>query len=471
MPYQKRQLLTIGSWCLYDYANTIFAFAVMGFYFPQWIILELKIPEIFLGLAYGLAMLAVGASTPAVGVISDLRRQRVPYVAFFTLMCLLCTCCIGITSLLLPGVLTKAVVGLCLFAVATYCYASALSFYNALMPEIATPATMGKISGAGVALGYLGALFGGAIVFIFVDGDAYWFLPDILHRLMRPFVAEPFHPGVPHELRYLNAFIPTALYFFVFAIPFFLFVKDRNPIQHASRLKRQDLKNAYRTVFKTLKATQKYPGVLRYLIAKSFYEDALETTILFLPLYAEYAIGIKDHRIKLILVATTSVFASLGSFLSGMDVDRRGAKRTLMAVVAGWAIFLLATAFHPSEPVFWACCCILGSLLGAAWTSSRPLLTELTPPAMASEFFGLYSLSGKVATVIGPILFTGTVAVTRLFTDDPGLPYRLGAAALGFMVLVGFTILIKVPDYSKTGHPPWEEETSPASPPDAPLSA
>jgi len=460
----------VGSWCLYDYANTIFAFAVMGFYFNQWLCLDLGFGEGWLALGIGVAMVAVGISTPVIGVISDERRQRAKFVNVFTVVCVISTALIGVFGHILSGPFLKMGVTLLLFIVGNYCYAACLSFYNALMPEITTPKNIGRISGTGVAVGYLGAIIGGAVAFCFCEAEYYSKLPEWIHGFMRPFMMEQFQTGDVASHARINAFIPTAVYFIVFSIPFFLFVKDRNPRPHAAKMDKATLRRAFKQVIRNVRETRKYPGVLRFLLAKSLYEDALQTTILFMPLYAEHAIGITEDKMKLLFYGWTSIFSTAGSFVAGWLVDKIGPKRVLMGVVFGWVFFMCLTCFWPSEKLFWVVGAFLGALLGSAWTSARPLLSQLTPPAMASEFFGLYSLSGKVATIVGPAVFACTIFLTAKVmvplwswvTGDVvvgrGLEYRAGVLALAAMVAGGFWVLRKVPDYFKTGQPNWDEE-------------
>jgi len=467
---KSRRFLVVGSWCLYDFANTIFAFVVMGFYYNQWLCLDLGFSEGWLALGIGVAMVAVGLSTPIIGVISDERRQRANYVNRFTVVCVICTALIGVFGYLLPTAFAKMGVTLVFFIVANYCYAACLAFYNALMQEITTPQNIGRVSGAGVAVGYLGAIIGGAVAFCFAEAEYFSQLPEWLRASMEPLMVERFAPGDVTSHARLNAFIPTAIYFVLFSIPFYLFVKDRDPRPDAVKMNRATVKRAFRQVVRNVKETRKYPGVLRFLIAKSLYEDALQTTIIFMPLYAEHAIGMTDDKNKLVFYGWTSIFSTVGSAVAGWLVDKIGPKRVLMGVVLGWVFFMTLTSCWPSEPVFWVVGAFLGALLGSAWTSARPLLAELTPAKMSSEFFGLYALSGKVATVIGPAVFFLTIFVVGkgavpLYTyltgnavEGRGVEYRAAVFALAMMVACGFWVLRKVPDYFRTGRPDWDAE-------------
>lgn len=433
----------IAGWAIYDFANTIFSMNIVTMYFAQWLIVDNKMEDIYYGVTYAISMLLVAITMPALGAISDARGKRLPFLLILTSGCILTTFVLGITSNVVTGVAAKVFLALILFALANYCFEGGLTFYNALLPEVSTPTSIGKVSGWGVALGYVGAISGLLLVKPFVDGHIFGF------KL-------PFTQGGRQ-----NAFIPTALFFLLFSLPIFLWVKEKR-IQIREKLR---IKEAFRRVLEGISNTKKFPGVLRFLLAYYFFADAIATITIFMAVYAQVVMGFPDSvKIWFFIVATT--FAVIGSFLCGYVTDLIGPKKTLVFVVLGWILCLLVIMFTANKTVFWVMGPLIGICLGSTWTASRPLLTGLVPKDTLGQFFGLYALSGKVAAVVGPLLWGATVLYFK--ADNPlvqnmvsflkgfgfdfpprvisTIQYRFAVGILILMMISGFIILLKVPD-------------------------
>jgi UMF1 family MFS transporter len=143
-------------------------------------------------------------------------------------------------------------------------------------------------------------------------------------------------------------------------------------------------------------------------------------------------------------LATTAAIA--GAFLAGWITDKIGPRQTLKFVFMGWLFALVAIAFAPSVWVFYILGGFVGLFLGATWTSSRPLLAQLVPKENLGQFFGLYSLSGRAAAIVGPIIWG---LVVKLPLAGSGA-YRAAVLALDLMVLFGFLIYLKMPKEAKS---------------------
>jgi UMF1 family MFS transporter len=311
-----------------------------------------------------------------------------------------------------------------IYILTNYGYQGGLVFYNSLMPSISTKKTIGRISGYGVALGYLGAIVGLIVARIFVDGEIF--------GISVPGVAA----GGPTA-----AFIPTAILFLVFAIPVFIFVRE--PVIGAAESAWR-VKQSYQKVLQTLKDTQKYPGLLRFLIAKLFYEDSIHTIIIFMGVYTQEVVGftLAEANQFFIIVIPSAV---VGSAFCGILVDHYGPHKTLMGVIFLWILGLVMVTLTSNRLVFWGLGCLIGALLGSTWTSARPLLITLVPRHMLGEFFGLYSLSGKVAAVIGPLVWSTVTYTFARFGNV--IKYKAAIACLALIMVVGFFILRGVPDH------------------------
>jgi UMF1 family MFS transporter len=436
----------VFSWGLYDFANTIFSMNIVTMYFAQWIIVDHKQQDIWYGLSYSLSMLFVAIAMPVLGAVSDSYGRRKPFLLYFTLGCVIATFLMGITSQLISNTELMIVLSLALFIIANFFYEGGLVFYNALLPEVSNKANIGKVSGFGVALGYLGAIAGLFLVKPFVEGNLFnWVIPKTF--------------GGGRE----KSFIPTAILFLLFSLPLFFFVKEKL-MPRADKL-RLDIKSAFLKVWEGLRHTKKYPGVLRFLIADYFFEDAIATVIIFMAVYAQLVMKMGDE-IKIWFFIMSTTFAVIGSFLCGLVCDKIGSKKTLIIVVLGWVASLVVVVFTTSQMMFWMVGPFIGIFLGSTWTASRPLLTTLAPEETLGQFFGLYALSGRVAAIIGPVVWGGVVLLFK--QDNPvvkqivlllnrlsitlsphtlsTIQYRFAVGALAFLMLFGLLIFIKVPD-------------------------
>ena len=433
------------SWGLYDFANTIYSMNILSLYFAGWLIVDLGFEDIHYSLAYSFSMLLAAILMPALGYFSDspsgcrgLKSQkRLFFLGLFTLGAVL--------SVLLFSFLPVAFIIpiLVFFGLSNFFFEGGMVFYNALLDSVSDKTNVGKISGFGVSLGYLGSIVGMILVLPFVTGSLFGL--DI-----------PIIEGAGKS----GAFIPTAILYALFALPIFLWVRER-PIEQAEPRKLPGgLKAAYKDIWKTIKATERYPGVLRFLISDYFFEDAIATVIIFMAVFTERVLGLSDSDRTVFFIIST-VFAMIGAYLFGLMADRFSPKKVLGWIVTGWIVVLVIFALNSIPTVFWICGPIVGVLLGGVWAVSRPLLILLTPREKLGEFFGLFSLSGRAAAVCGPVLWG--VVVTGFAPDSllgnmlsssmqlsaaegAKLPYRLAVLSLAAMMALGLFIYRKVPE-------------------------
>ena len=437
-PQAGRSSLPRGAvaWAFYDFANTIFSMSVITMYLAQWVVVDRQVETIWYSLAYSGSMALVALTLPVLGALSDARAGgRLRFLLGFTVAAVGGTALIGAAALGLPGP-TGVIWALVAFFLANYAFQGSLVFYNSLLPLVSTPATIGRVSGFGVALGYLGSISGLLLVAPFVDGK----IPVLNIHVM-----------APAEAGRAAAFLPTALFYGIFSIPLFLRIKtDRKedawagaggraaPVGYTEPHSASGaIRQAVREVIEGIRDTGRYPGVRRFLIANYLFVDAINTVILFMAVYAYEVMGMPDStKIPFFMVATTG--AVIGSLLLGPLADRHGPKRTLEWILIGWVVALGSVVISGHPVVFWAAGVVIGICLGGTWTTSRALLVRLTPESAHGRFFGLYALSDKAAAVIGPLLW-GLI----IWFGKPLGPvrYRLAVASLALFVLAGWWIL------------------------------
>jgi len=322
--------LTIFSWSMYDFANTIFAMNVISLYFALWVTVDMKGEDILYSLALSGSMLLAAISSPMMGIISDRIGKRMPFLIFFTFICCVFTALIGLIN--------KLVLGLLFFAIANFCYQIAAIFYNALLPQISGKGQIGRVSGYGTSLGYCGTIAG--------------------LLLVRPFV-----------LKYGRqaAFIPTAFLFLLFSIPCFLFVKDRLVGRRdklrlfllrglsAKQKGRGKFEFQIRGAFKKTKETfvniKRHPDLFNFLIAAFIALNAINSIIVFMSVYTKKVMGFTDPEIITFYIVST-IFAIISSFIAGFITDSLGSKRTLSIVLGLWCISILLAVISFNKIVF-----------------------------------------------------------------------------------------------------------------------
>lgn len=424
---RKPKKSSVAAWILYDFANTAFSMNVVSLYFGVWLISELHQHDLIVGLANSGSMILVALTMPYLGEISDRRGNKLWFLGLYTLSCVLCTAMLGVIGACIDNIATIIALASLLFVVANYSYQGGLVFYNALMPAVSTPKTIGRVSGYGVAFGYLGAIIGLVVARLFVEGHIFGLKLTVIKA-----------GGA------VAAFIPTAMLFLVFAIPIFILLTEP-PVKNRYSQK-VTLAYSFAKVVNGISDTKKYPGLLRFLIAKFLYENGMQTVIIFMGIYTKSAMGftLGETNLFFILVIPSAI---VGSAFCGIMTDHYGPKKTLMRVVVGWIFCLLIVVATTNRSLYWTTGFLIGALMGSTWTSARPLLVSLVPKEMLGEFFGLYALSGTLAMVVGPLIWGTVVEVMNSYGNL--VKYKTAIFVLALFMLAGFTVLIKVPDYHR----------------------
>ena len=390
---------------LYDFANTIFSFAIVSFAMSLWTIRLLGdegLGTFWFTAAVSVSVLLNAIVSPVLGAMSDRVGRRKPFLAFFTATCVAGTLAIGLVDIRL---------GLAAFAIANFAYQAALIYYDALLPDVARPMARGRLSGIGVALGYCGTLLVGLLLLAGVSTDADG-------------SATP------------ATFALVAGLFLVFAGPLFLLVREHGRADMP--LRAAGVAASWRQLGETIGHAREAPGLLRFIVARFFYSDPVNTAIAVMSAFAVHAVGFTEGEALQVLLVLT-VVAVVASFGWGVLADRWGPRRTLFAVLATWAIGLVVITGFLSPIPFLAAGALLGAGLGGVGVVDRLMLLRLTPPERVGEMFGLYGLVGKFSAVVGPLVY-GIIVASLLATLGRDA-YRVAIASLFVLLLLGIWIL------------------------------
>ena len=394
------------SWALYDFANTIFSFAIVSFAMGPWAVRFLgEAQGTFLFTLAGSASVALNAAvSPVLGAMSDRTGGRKRYLLFFTALCIVPTVLIGVVDIGL---------GLLLYAIANFGFQAALIYYDALLPDVALPGTRGRLSGIGVALGYLGAISSGLLLRLTLEDG---------------------------QISPLS-FVVVGSLFAVFAIPIFLLVRER-VLTWSQRFRLTDAFRSWSQVRTTIDHARQRPGLLRFIVARFLYTDPINTAIAVMSLFAINAVGFSEAEALNVLIGLI-VVAILASFGWGILADRLGPKRTLLIVLASWMAGLLLLGVVLSEVPFLIAGAILGSGLGGAAVTDRLLLLRLVRAEEVGEMLGLYGMVGKLSAVVGPLLYG--VIILLLEPRLGTAAYQVAILSLLVLMVAGFVVLLGVP--------------------------
>jgi MFS transporter, UMF1 family len=420
MPETSKKL-AVWAWVLYDFSNTIFSISILTVFFPLWVDQQIGDGAWLVNLATAVSALLVFFTAPVLGAIADLRQRRVPYLVVLTVISVLLTAGLDLAG----GI----VVGVALFVAADLAYQSAIVFYNALLPAVASGRGAGKISGYGTAAGYVGTIL--ALIFLtFFVSDA-----ETVRSVLGPFGGWMETGGEQNS----NAFLPTALLYLLFSLPAFFLVPD--PAVRPPRP--VTLGTAYRDVISTLRNLRTgYAGVGTFILATILYMDAANTAVSNMALYGREVFEMDSTEVRNLLLFST-VFAVVGSTASGFATDIVGPKKTLLAVLALWLVSIALAAAAVGPWMLYLAGPLVGIALGGTWTVSRVMLVALSPPDKLGEFFGLFSLAGRFSAMLGPAL-TATLLV--VLGGLEGTAYRISIGSLAVIMALGILLLARVPD-------------------------
>lgn len=415
------------AWALYDLANTIFSSNILTIFFPLYLVEVIggdarldQIASSFVSYTSAIASFFLVLLSPLFGVWIDRTGRKKRFIIPFTLVTVLATITMGYmatqdstsTFLGLPSTLTAILI---LFMVAKFFYHSSLVFYDSMISDIGTGKEIPLISGFGVAVGYIGTLIGLSV-----------------------------YPLVSTEGFYIG-FILSGVLFLLFSLPLMIFTKDK-PHQQVSKSK--GFLSGYKEIIDTFKEAKHYRGILLFMGAYFFFNDAIATAIAMMAVYAKTVIGFSDGGfILLYLVAT--VFSIIGSFVFGYISKNIGAKKAVSIVSLILLIALCLATFAMSTTIFWVAGALYGIAMGAMWVTSRTMIVELSPEFKRGQFFGLFAFSGKVSAIVGPALY-GTV--TWVLANQGTIASRVALGSLMLLVLIGYLFHLKVP-YSQEEQP------------------
>ena len=405
-PSQRSQIV---AWSFFDFARTAFSVMIktVGYalYFREIITLNSPRGDLYWGVADSISMLTAALLSPVLGAASDYVKGRKKFLLGFTLLCVVFT---ALLTTVRPGMIF---IGMLFFILANIGFEGGYAFYDAFLPGITAERTYGRVSGYGFAAGYVGALTVLLVSFPLIKGG--------------------FEPGNLFSFR--MSFVLSAVFFLVFAIPFFLVVPEpagKSPGRgHFVRV-------GFRNALDTIRHIRSYKNIARFLFAFFFYIDGVNTVIFFAAIFAHITLHFTETEIIIFFIVTQST-AILGALLFGVLTDNIGPKRTITVTLIMWLCVVAGAFFVQTKFGFYLIGLLAGLSIGSVQASSRSLMARLTPKEHEAEFFGFYDgICGNASAILGPSIFGVIAAITG--------NQRVAVASIGFFFLTGLLILHKV---------------------------
>ncbi len=403
----------IFNFALFDFANSAFTTIVITFIFATYFAKQIA-PNPVMGQSYwgwtiGLTGFLVAIIGPIVGSFADKNNRIVFFIRCFSLLCIFFTTLLWFAKPSQSYLLyTLLVVG-----IANLFYELSLIFYNSLLKDISSNRNLGKSSGFGFALGY----FGGIIILLisiklFIDTD------DL-----------PFGLSKENSQNIRAIALLVSFWFLIFAYPFlFLEIKEK-------RKKVKKNASSYFTELKNLVWNKKLSVLAKFLIARMLYADGLNAIIV---MGGIFAVGVFNLEIKELLKLSIlmNITAFAGAFIGGIANDKYGSKFVIIFSLIGLIFSSIAILFTSLVSTFFFLAAINGFFIGPIQSASRVVITSMLNKNNQGKGFGLFAMSGKLTSFLGPLL----VSTVTFLTNSQ----RIGFSAAIILLLAGLIILLSI---------------------------
>ncbi|NVN85688.1 MAG: MFS transporter [Rhodopseudomonas sp.] len=439
----------VVGWILFDWAAQPYFTLITTFIFAPYFVTHVApdpaTGQSIWGFATAASGIVIALASPVLGAIADASGRRKPWIAAFGLMLVIGSCLMwfgkpGDTGAILPLLIA--------FGIATIGVEFATVFNNAMMPHLVPPDKIGRLSGTGWATGYVGGILSLVLVLGFLAAS-----PETGRTLfgLKPlFGLDP----MSHQGDRITGPL-TAIWFVIFVLPMFVFTPDFPAKLAAGAAVREGV----RELRETLRELPRHRSMAAFLLANMIYTDGLVSLFAFGGIYAAGTFGWQTIQIGSfgILLAIAATF---GAWLGGKLDDALGPKR----VIAGSMLLLLVSIIgillvdpghilfiavppprpggalfaSPAERAYLLLGCLIGIAGGPLQAASRTLLIHMAPKDRIAQYFGLFALTGKVTSFIGPLLIGVITAITA--------SQKAGMAVLVLWGIGGLVLLGRVRD-------------------------
>lgn len=409
----------VTAWALWDWGSASFNAVMVTFVFATYLASDAFGPDDrgtqWLTTANAIGGLVIALTAPVIGQRSDRGGRRKLWLGLNTGVVIALT---ALCFLVRPEE-SYLLLGVILIAAANVAFEFAGVNYNAMLLQVATPRTIGKVSGLGWGAGYVGGIFLLLVLYVgFIAGDTHWF-------------------GITEDealnIRVVALF--SALWFLVFALPLLTSVPENRttvPGERASILE------SYRILLRTIAGLwRRDRNTFWFLVSSAVFRDGVGAVFVYGAILGTTVYGVDPADILIFGIAA-NVVAAAGSFLGGWIDDRIGPKRVIMASLIGLIVSGAIIFFLDGTTAFWIFGLLLCFFVGPVQSASRSFLGRLTSEERAGEIYGLYATTGRAVSFLAPALISTAIALTG---DS-----RFMVPAILLVLLLGMVLLFRVRD-------------------------
>lgn len=398
----------VWAWAMFDFANsgytTVVITAIFNAYFVAFVAGNAPWATFAWTAALGVSYVLIMVTAPALGALADARACKKRLLAYTTTGCVLFTAALAGVA---PGNVALAIV---LLILSNYCFGSGENLIAAFLPEIANSEHIGRVSGWGWGLGYLGGMATLGLCLAYIQTAQ-----------SQGAGAAEFVPGT---------LLITAGMFALACLPTFLFLRERAaPIPRSGH----SVRESFARLRRTLAQVRRFRDFGRFLLCIVCYQAGVQAVITLAAIYAQQVMGFTASK-TIALILVVNVAAAFGAACFGYVQDALGHKRAIGLTLVGWLAMTVIAASAQGETAFWIAAHIAGLCLGSSQSAGRALVGYLSPADRHGEFFGLWGLSVKLSSALGPMSYGVVVWVT-------GGEHRLAFALVGLYFLAGLGML------------------------------
>jgi len=398
----------VWAWAMYDFANSGYTTVVITAIYSAYFVAVVAGKAVWASFAWSAALavsyLGIMLTAPILGAYADMHGAKKRLLALTTFGCVLGTAALAIPG---PGDIVMAVI---FIVISNFFFGSGENLIAGFLPELARGRAMGRVSGWGWGLGYLGGIVSLGVALAYIS-----------HVQKTEGGAADFVPGV---------LLITASLFALFALPTFLILRERT-IQRS--LQSTATSSAFARVKSSLAHVRTYQDLARLLLCIVFYQAGIMTVITLAAVYAQQAMHFSTEQ-TLLMILVVNVTAALGAFVFGYVQDKLGQKLSLTLTLIGWLVMVGLAYTATTAERFWLAANIAGLCLGASQSAGRALVGYLSPLSHRAEFFGLWGFAVKLASIFGPMTYGLVVWVSAG-------NHRLGMLLTGVYFVIGLFIL------------------------------
>ena len=379
----KSSLRERWAWYLYDFGNSAYAavvlLAVFSAYFEGEVVGQASEGSRLWGIAVGIAMLVTAVIAPILGTVADFSGSKKRFLAFFTAQSCL------FTALLFFVQSGDVAMGMIFFILAEIGYRASQVFYNSLLPEIAGPDELARVSGDGWAIGSAG----GIICLLIVLALIMLIGGNLVVRL---------------------SLVLTAVFFALSSLPIFFWLRERAEPQALPEGENY-IGLAFKRLGKTLRAVRSFREFLKFMLAFLIYNDGILMILDFGAILGGILYGMEQQEL-IIFMIVVQLASVAGAYLFGLMAKDFGSKRSLIVALLLTIVPVIWLYFSGSLLEFY----LIGALVGFALTGvqsvSRSMVAAFAPPGQSAEFYGFFAVAGRTSSFIGPTVFGFVAALT-----------------------------------------------------------